>query len=227
MRSRGVRVKAVLFDLGGTLIRTAEIPRILRRILEANGIKRSLKEISLAHKKIEKQFSLQKYAGPYEEFWIRWNLQILEKLGVRENAQSLATTIAEEWWDYADVRIYLDAKETLKQLKSMGLKIGIVTNGLQSDIDEVLRKVGLTNFFDVAVGIDALGKTKPNKQIFLYALKKLGVTPQEALFVGDHIENDYDGARKAGLRALLIDREGKTRKKVEKIRSLEEIVNRF
>jgi len=73
MSFQGGRVKAVLFDLGGTLIRTAEIPRILRRILEANGIKRSLKEISLAHKKIEKQFSLQKYAGPYEEFWIRWN----------------------------------------------------------------------------------------------------------------------------------------------------------
>ncbi|MFQ5822297.1 MAG: HAD family hydrolase, partial [Candidatus Heimdallarchaeota archaeon] len=144
MSSRGVRVKAVLFDLGGTLIRTAKIPRILRRILEANGIKRSLKEISLAHKEMEKQFNLQEYAGPYEEFWITWNLLILDKLGIHDNAQSLATTIAEEWWDYSDVRLYPDAEGALKQLKSMGLKIGIVTNGLQSDIDEILRKVGLT-----------------------------------------------------------------------------------
>jgi len=154
-------------------------------------------------------------------------VEFLDKLGIRENTQSLATTIAEEWWDYADARLYPDAKETLKQLKSMGLKIGIVTNGLQSDINEVLRKVGLNNFFDVAVGIDALGKTKPNKEIFLYALKKLGATPQKALFVGDQIETDYEGARKAGLRALLIDREGKTRKKVKKIRSLEEIATRL
>jgi len=223
MNSRGVRVKAVLFDLGGTLIRTAEIPRILRKILEAKGIKRSLKEISLAHKEMEKQFSLQDYAGPYEEFWIRWNLYILDKLGIRKNARSLAKTIDEEWWDYSDVRLYPDAEETLKQLKSRGLKIGIVTNGFQRDIDEILQKAGLTNFFDVTVGIDATGKAKPNKEIFLYALRKLGVSPQKALFVGDQIETDYNGAREAGLMVLLIDREDKIRKRVKKIRSLREI----
>jgi len=216
-------VKAVLFDLGGTLINTAEIFEIWRRILEAHGIKRSLDEISLAHKETEKQLNPKDYPRLSDDFYIIWNLHILKKLGIRKNVQLLARKISEEWWDYSDVRLYPDAEEALKQLKRMGLKTGLVTNAFQSDIDQILPRVGLANFFDVAVGVDAVGKTKPDREIFLYALKKLGVAPQEALFVGDQIETDYEGARKAGLKALLIDREDKIRKRVKKIRGLKEI----
>jgi len=216
-------VKAVLFDLGGTLINTAEIFEIWRRILEAHGIKRSLDEISLAHKETEKQLNPKDYPRLSDDFYIIWNLHILKKLGIRKNVQLLARKISEEWWDYSDVRLYPDAEEALKQLKRMGLKTGLVTNAFQSDIDQILPRVGLANFFDVAVGVDAVGKTKPDREIFLYALKKLGVAPQEALFVGDQIETDYEGARKAGLKALLIDREDKIRKRVKKIRDLKEI----
>lgn len=158
-----------------------------------------------------------------EEFYVTWNSHILKKLGIRKNVQPLARKISEEWWDHSDVKLYPDAEEALNQLKKMGLKIGLVTNGFQSDIDQILPRVGLANFFDVTVGVDAVGKTKPNREIFLYALKKLGVSPQEALFVGDQIGTDYEGARKAGLKALLIDREDKIRKRAKKIRSLKEI----
>jgi len=220
-------VKAVLFDLGGTLIDTADIFEILRRILEAHGLKRSLDEISLAHKETEKQLNPKDYPRLSDEFYVIWNLHILEKLGIRKNVQSLARKVSEEWWDHSDVRLYPDAEETLRQLKNMGLKVGLVTNGFQSDIDQILPRVGLANFFDVTVGVDAVGKTKPNREIFLYAPKKLGVSPQETLFVGDQIETDYEGARKAGLKALLIDREDKIRKRVKKIRSLKEITAHF
>jgi len=216
-------VKAVLFDLGGTLIDTADIFEIWRRILEAHGIKRSLDKISSAHKETEKQFNPKDYPRLSDEFYITWNLHILKKLGICKNLQSLAGKISEEWWDHSDVRLYPDAEEALRQLKKMGLKMGLVTNGFQSDIDQILPRVGLANFFDVTVGVDAVGKTKPNREIFLYTLKKLGVSPQEVLFVGDQLETDYEGARKEGLQALLIDREDKIRKRVKKIRSLKEI----
>ncbi|MEM2936279.1 MAG: HAD family hydrolase, partial [Candidatus Bathyarchaeia archaeon] len=188
-------MKVVLFDLGGALIRTADVPEIFRRILEAHRIRSSLEEVSLAHRESEKQLRPEDYVMPSDEFWTRWNLRILEQLRIHENAQSLARTIAEQWWDYSDLELYPDVEETLKQLKNMGLKIGLVTNGFQSDIDQILPRVGLANFFDVTVGVDAVGKTKPSREIFLYALKKLGVSPQEALFVGDQIETDYEGAR--------------------------------
>lgn len=218
-------VKAVLFDLGGTLVHTTEIPDVYKRILEAHGIKRSLQEISHAHEETEKHFDIQKLETLFEEYWIRWNLHILKRLGIKENVRTLAKTIAERWWDYSDVRLYPDVMETLKQLRNMGLRIGVVTNGLESDYTQVLQKVGLHSFFDVTVGIDTVGKMKPHKDIFLYALNKLQVSPNETLFIGDRLEHDYEGARKAGIKPLLIDRNGVTCSKVEKIRSFKEIAN--
>jgi len=218
-------LRAVLFDLGGTLVHTTEIPEVYKRILEVHGIKRSLQEISHAHEETEKNLDIQKLEVLLEEYWIKWNLQILKRLGIRENMRTLAETIAERWWDYSDVELYPEVEETLQQLRKMGLKIGIVTNGLESDYRRVLQKVGLLDFFDVTVGIDTVGKMKPHRQIFLHALNKLEVSPNETLFVGDRLEEDYEGARRAGLRPLLIDRDNVIGSKVEKIRSLQEITN--
>jgi len=218
-------VKAVLFDLGGTLVSYTEIPEVYRKMLEAHGITRSIEEISHAQKEVEKHLDIKKLAVLFEEYWIRWNLLILRWLGIKENAEALAETIADQWWDYADVMLYPDVEETLQKLRVMGLKIGIVTNGLESDYAQILRKVGLLDFFDVQVGIDNVGKMKPHRDIFLYALNKLEASPSETLFVGDQLIEDYEGAKKAGLTPLLIDRDNVIGSNVEKIGSLKEIMN--
>ncbi len=219
------RVKAVLFDLGGTLVHTTEIPKVYRRILEAHGIKRSLQDISHAHRETEKHLDIRELTVLFEEYWIKWNLQILKRLGIKENMRVLTETIANQWWNYSDVELYPDVRETLQQLKARGLRIAIVTNGLESDYRQILQKVGLLNSFDVIVGIDTVGKMKPHRDIFLHTLNRLEILPSEALFVGDELERDYEGAKKAGLRPLLIDRDNMVSGKVERIRSLKEIVN--
>ena len=55
----------------------------------------------------------------------------------------------------------------------------------------------------------AHGKTKPHESIFRALLDRLGVMPEEAVMVGDTIEDDIDGARAVGMRAVLLDREGR------------------
>jgi putative hydrolase of the HAD superfamily len=162
-----------------------------------------------------------------EEFWIKWNTEILKKLGVRKDLEFLATYISEAWWDYAQARLYPEVRKVLQGLRKRGLKLGVVTNGLKSDADKVLSQVGLTNTFDVVVVTDSVGKMKPDKDIFLHALKKLDVTPHEALFIGDRIEEDYNGAKNTGIKALLIDRENKIEENVDKIQSLEEIFEKL
>jgi putative hydrolase of the HAD superfamily len=219
------QVKAVLFDLGGTLVYTTEIPEVYKRALEAHGITCSLEAISHAYKEAEKHLDIKKLATLFEEYWVRLNLQILRRLGIRKNVRALAETIADQWWDHSEADLYPDVEETLQRLRSMGLKIGIVTNGLESDYRQVLRKVGLLDFFDVKVGVDAVGKMKPHGDIFLYALTKLEVSPSETLFVGDQLREDYQGAKSAGLRPILIDRDNVIGSNVEKIRSLKEILN--
>jgi len=223
-----MELRAVLFDLGGTLIQTPSIPEIMQDMLEAKGISRSIEEIDKARKEADT------HMGGYrdlpklrEEFWIKWNSKILEKLRIKREQKTLATYIFESWWDYANARLYPEVMKVLQILRENGFKLGVVTNGLKSDIDKILPQVGLAGAFDIVVVIDSVGKMKPDKDIFLHALKKLSVQPHEALFIGDRIEEDYNGAKNAGIKAFLIDRENKTEKNADKIQSLEEIFKRI
>lgn len=224
MESSERRVKAVLFDLGGTLIKTAEIPLVLRRILVDCGVDRSLEEVVQAWRKVDEGLNFRELPVLLEEFWVRWNVRILRNLEVDSGVRRLAELIAGHWWDYCDVSLFSDAERVLPLLRERGLKLGVVTNGLQSDVDEILPRVGLEGFFDVVVVIDSLGRMKPDVEVFRYALEKLEVEACEAVFVGDELEADYKGASGAGLTVFLIDRDGKVEGEgVRRIGSLDEL----
>lgn len=219
------RFKAVLFDIGGTLIQPVNVPEVFRNVLKDYSVERSLDEIAAAHQQNKRFFfDTDAMVKLGREFWVEWNARILERLGIQENREFLAKEIDESWWDYADLKLYTDVKGTLKELKGLGVKTGIITNGFEADFRQVLLRTGLENVFDVKVGVDTCRKAKPDKMMFLYAVNKLGVQPNEAIFVGDSIERDYNGAKKASLKALLIDRTGKAPANVEKIRSLREVL---
>ena len=219
-----IALKAVLFDLGTTLIRTAPVPEIFNRLLAPHGIQRPTEEIDAALKEVSGKLNPEDYAAPYVEFWRLYNMKILEHLGIHGNLESLADDITNRWWDNADLELYSDVKETLKALREMRLKIGIVTNGYQTDIDKILARTSLTAEFDVTVGADAVSLPKPSRKIFLHALKELGVPAEETLFVGDNLKLDYEGAENAGLKPLLIDRDNEIHGEVRKIRDLRQVV---
>jgi HAD superfamily hydrolase (TIGR01662 family) len=183
-----------------------------------------LEDISQAWEKSEEGLNFRDLTKLLDEFWVQWNVRILRNLRVNSNTRKLARFIATHWWDYSRVTLYPDAEKILPQLKEKGLKIGLITNGLQSDINEILPKVGLQNSFDVVVVVDTLRKMKPDVEVFHYALEKLNTVPSEAIFVGDEIETDYKGVQRCGLTVFLIDRDGKFRdKSVNRISSLKDL----
>lgn len=217
-------LKAVLFDLGETLVRIADIAEIHRRILDAHGIQRTREEIVAANRTAEKQLGLELMKTMSDAFWVKRNNLFLEQLDVF-GREDLARFISERWWDYSDVALYPDAEETLSLLKQKGLKVGIITNGLQSDIRKIMSKIRLDpSFFDVIVTVSTMNRMKPEQEIFCHALSALNIAPNEALFVGDTVEYDYEGAKKAGLKALIIDRQDRIAGDYEKIRDLREIL---
>lgn len=216
-----MRVKAVLFDLGGTLIKTAEVPEIYKRILKRFGVNVTSDEILKAHRANEEEFDIAKGQLEFgQDFWIKWNLRVLERIGITENIEYLAQKVDELWWDHADLEVYSDVFPMLAQLRTNGVKLGLVTNGLKRDFEYLLKRMELADCFDVVVGMDTCDKAKPDKEIFLFALNKLGIHPEQALFVGDSVKNDYKGAEGAGMKPLIIDREGKAPSNVDKIESL-------
>jgi len=217
-------LKAVLFDLGGTLVRTDPISEIFLRILRRHKVHVSLEWREEIFPEVV-ELDLESFKLPYIEFWRAYNLRILEKLGVQGDLERLADRLTEEWWDNAELEVYPEVEDTLRRLRQMGLKIGIVSNGFQIDIHEILSRTGLEGMFDLTVGVDDVKKPKPHPEIFIYALKKLEIKPHEALFVGDNPETDYKGAEAAGLKPLLIDRENKIQGLYRKIRNLREVIN--
>ena len=218
-------LKAVLFDLGLTLMRTASFPEIYRTILARFGVTVSLDDIARAQEATESEADTSSYdENRRKEFWINYNASLLKKLGITENIAFLASQIDELWWECSHVQLYSDTEPTLSGLKARGLKLGLVSNGFKKDLDHILGELGLKKWFDAVVCIESCDCAKPDKKIFVYALDKLGIEPREAVFVGDSVEQDYEGAFGVGIRPFLLDREGKHPSHFNNIASLTELL---
>ena len=97
-----------------------------------------------------------------------------------------------------------DAEKTLKTLKSMDLKIAVVSNALINFHERVLKKENLIQYIDAIVVSCDVKYRKPHPRIYEIALEKLGIRPSEAIFVGDVPEIDIVGAKKLGMICVLM-----------------------
>ncbi len=99
-------------------------------------------------------------------------------------------------------QLFPDTIETLKTLRSRGIKIGVVTNGISEMQHNKLHYSGVDKLVDAVVVSGDLPFKKPSVEIFDYAAEKLGVRNDQVIFVGDHPKNDISGARKAGMNVV-------------------------
>lgn len=98
---------------------------------------------------------------------------------------------------------YPDVRPVLERLRSMGLKLGIVTDAPRLKAWQRLDAMGIADLFDTVVGFEDTGRKKPDSLPFRRALKLLGVKPEDAMHVGDWPERDIAGAKALGIRACL------------------------
>lgn len=192
-------VKAIVFDLDNTLVDffkmkehccEAAVTAMVEAGLPLNE-KEALKKLMQLYWKegIESQ-------NIFERF--------LEKEMGEVNYKVLANGVAA----YRRVKVgnlvpYPHVKSTLIKLKEKGLKLGIVSDAPRMQAWLRLAEMGLTDFFDEVVTFDDTGKTKPNEKPFKAIIQKLGVKPEEIVFVGDSPERDIAGAKSVGMKAAL------------------------
>jgi putative hydrolase of the HAD superfamily len=98
-----------------------------------------------------------------------------------------------------------DIRETLAKLRDAGLKLGIVSNTFltQRSLDRHLKEVGILDFFPLRMYSHETPWRKPNVKIFNEAARRLALDPSEIMFVGDRLDNDIKGAQKAGMIPIL------------------------
>jgi putative hydrolase of the HAD superfamily len=91
--------------------------------------------------------------------------------------------------------------EVLKNLRGMGKKLGLISNAEASEVAGWPRSP-LKPFFDIVIFSCEVGCVKPEKEIYEIALRKLGLSAQECLFVGDGGSGELEGAKNAGLMSV-------------------------
>ena len=95
--------------------------------------------------------------------------------------------------------------ETLTKIKDLGIKLGIVSNTFVhgSSLDKHLQQLGLLDFFKVRLYSYEFDFRKPDIRIFKIAAERIGEILENIMFVGDHINNDVRAAAKIGMKAVL------------------------
>ena len=96
-----------------------------------------------------------------------------------------------------------DSAETLSELKARGCKIGLIT-GCSPEVPEIFTATPLAAFVDVAVFSCVEGFSKPDSRIYRIAAKKLGVNPEDCLYVGDGDDCELTGALTVNMHPVLI-----------------------
>lgn len=159
-------------------------------------------------------------------FWRTFVQEVFSRVGGGALPEKLLDELIEHFAHPESWSLYPEVLEVLAALRERGLKLLVVSNW-DSRLPYLLDRLDLTRHFDAVVVSAVVGASKPAREIFDAALEAAGVAAHEALHVGDSPTEDYEGARNAGLPALLLDRAGVAQGGFESIRSLQEILPRL
>lgn len=112
------------------------------------------------------------------------------------------------WGPIPGVRLYNDSLPVLKTLRDAKIKTGLITNAVMPMWmrDGELEQLGVLDYLDVRLTAGDVGRLKPHPLPFQTALKRLKIKPEQAVFVGDRVQDDIAGAQAAGMRAIWIKR---------------------
>lgn len=142
-------------------------------------------------------------------WWEAIAAQTFQTVGAWDDFDDFAAFFAEvyEHFEKADPWIvYPDVVPTLTRLQKLDLPLGIISN-FDSRLYPVLQALGLSDFFSSVTISTEVGVAKPDAKIFAVALEKHQCNADAAWHVGDSVKEDYEAAKAAGLRGVLLKRE--------------------
>lgn len=195
-----MKYKAVVFDLFGTLaqnIPTHEYDQLTYELGDALGIERN------QFFSIWKETTRQREYGDFKGY--AENIKYLcNKLSLPID-DSRADSLAEVRHKLVRKALtpWPDAEVTLKQLKSEGYQVGLLSN-CSYPVPHFWHELGIAKYVDQTVFSCEEGAMKPDPEMYYKICAKLGVSPKDCLFVGDGENNELGGAQEVGMTPVLI-----------------------
>lgn len=225
-------MKLAIFDLDDTLINFAATREIayahLAKHLDAAGID-SVAFGQVCPAADRRLFGLfEQGRMSRNEYRMRRFSEPLEMIGVAPT-NDLVLQLNKLFMDCVNDNplLFDEVRPVLQRLRLLDIRTAILTNGPSDGQRRKLKATGLADCVDhVAIG-EEIGFSKPSPTAFHSVVERFSIDSSDALMVGDSPELDYDAALKAGLKALLLDRDdrycgtGRT-----SIRSLEAVLLR-
>jgi HAD superfamily hydrolase (TIGR01662 family) len=214
-------LKAVVFDVDYTLARPGPDlgPEGYRRLGERHGLTLDPERYDDARREAFSTLKRHPELDHDEEVWVLFTQRIIEGMGGVGDTYRAAVEMEGAWVHAHHFELYDDVLPTLDALRAHGLKIGLLSNSAR-DLDEFVVHHGLV--VDAVLTSGAHGKTKPHETIFRRMLALLDIAADEAVMVGDTVEDDIEGANAVGMQAVLVDREGRfpKRERLDDLRGL-------
>lgn len=189
-------IKVVLFDLDGTLL---------------NRHSSLIQFINAQYERFYKYFShisIDQYCTRFIELDKRgyvWKDQVYKQL-IKEldikgvNYEDLLKDYIENFQHFCEP--FPNHYDMLDELKQKSYKLGLITNGNEKFQMDNVKALGLESYFPIILVSEREGISKPNPILFHRALTFFDVLPEEAVYIGDHPENDYNGAKNAGMKVI-------------------------
>lgn len=226
-------VRAILFDAGATLVHPdPPVEAVYSREFAADGARFTEEDLgralTRAWEEVHAKDADDRYGGVRGEpgFWQTFLNRVRSLLDGGAVSPAAFERLAKHFRSPAAWAIYDDVVPTLEELARRGLRMAVVSNW-DSYLPTLLAALGLDRFFAV-IAVSAIEEVgKPDPEIFHRACRRLEVEPSEALHVGDSISEDFEGARSAGLAALLLDRRDACPEIADRILSLAQIPERL
>ena len=139
--------------------------------------------------------------------FVRYTSRVIQGMGGRGGAvEACAREIYDEWAFCQHFFLYEDVAPVLRDLAGRGYRLGLISNSHRCllSFQEHFDLRG----FAAAVSSSEHGFMKPHPSIFEAALAQAGVEAAEAVMVGDSVAHDIEGARRSGMRGVLVHRSG-------------------
>ncbi len=204
-----MQLRAVLFDVDFTLAKPGPDlgPEGYRRAGERYGLELDPARYPEARAAAVESLQRHPELRHDEELWFAFTERIVRGMGGESDAaRELAIEMTRLWEDSENFDLYDDVLPVMTRLRRHGLRLGLVSNSGR-EIEDFVAHHRLD--VDCAITSRAHGWAKPHESIFRAALELLEVEAAATAMVGDSIEDDVEGAEALGMRALLIDREGR------------------
>ena len=203
-------LKAVIFDLDGTIITEDHIKDGLKYTFQRN--KKYLQNTSFAEFSAANDRAVQRIVRMRKDSLIELNqvgiriwFSIFSELKLPLNAEAVYQLYKDlQNYILRNIKLKPDFIPLIKYLKRKSVKIGILSNGLFIERFERAKKVKILKYIDVLVSSDMFGVEKPDSKIFQNISELLDVSPTMSVYVGNDIHQDIEGAKSSGMVPVLL-----------------------